>query len=279
MNWLSRLNILRNFFKRNGISAGFFILFSLFILFVFVPLVFKIDSQSQNFEYLLSPPSSHHIFGTDQLGRDIFARILAGGKVSASLGLAVVALSSSLGTVIGIISGFAGGKIDRVVMHITNLFMSIPKLILAMAISFSLGVSLINLVIAVTAVHWPEFCRLSRSVTMVSKERNYVVAARNLGVSRFKIMRTHIFPDVFPHILTRSSIDVGLAITYVSGLSFIGLGVKSPSSELGLMVSDGRSYILDAWWVSFFPGFFLCLLSLGFILIGEGLKITYLKRN
>lgn len=236
------------------------------------PLLLDTDPTAQDFDSLLAPPSAEHWFGTDQLGRDIFSRVITGGRISLLLGMSVVILAGVVGTALGLIAGYAGGKIDSVIMRTADLFLAFPKLILAMAVSASLGPSLPNLLLAVSITWWPEYARLARSSALGESRAQYVDAARVLGVRPVAILGRHIFPAALPHVLVKATMDVGFAIVYISGLSFIGLGVQPPTSEWGVMVSDGRNYIESAWWISTIPGLVILVAGLAFNLTGEALR-------
>ncbi len=236
------------------------------------PLLLRYDPVSQDFTNLLAPPSGDHWLGTDDLGRDIFSRIVAGARISLLLGVSVIALSAALGTAVGLIAGFFRGTLDSVIMRIADLFLAFPKLILAMAVSAALGPSLRNLLIAVSITWWPEYARLARSSALVESRAQYVDAARVLGVTSVRLLTRHIFPAALPQLLVKATMDVGFAIVYIAGLSFIGLGVQPPTPEWGVMISDGRDYIESAWWISTFPGLFILMTGLAFNLAGESLR-------
>ncbi len=235
------------------------------------PLVLS-NPSAQDFSSLLMPPSTEHWFGTDELGRDLFSRVISGGRISLFLGLSVVAVAMTVGTALGLLAGYLGGKVDSVIMRTADLFLAFPKLILAMAVSAALGPSLPNLLIAVSITWWPEYARLARSAALGESRAQYVDAARVLGSSPISILGRHIFPAALPHVIVKATMDVGFAIVYISGLSFIGLGVQPPTPEWGVMVADGRNYIESAWWVSTLPGLVILIAGLAFNLAGEALR-------
>jgi peptide/nickel transport system permease protein len=236
------------------------------------PLVVSPDPIAQDFDALLAAPSAEHWFGTDELGRDVFSRVVSGARISLLLGLSVILIASFLGTALGLVAGFLGGAVDGIIMRVADLFLAFPKLILAMAVSAALGPSLVNLLIAVSITWWPEYARLARSSALVESRAQYVDAARVLGVTPFRILVRHIVPAALPQTLVKATMDVGFAIVYVAGLSFIGLGVRPPTPEWGVMVSDGRNHMESAWWVATIPGLVILITGLAFNLAGEALR-------
>ena len=251
---------------------GIAIIVLLVLAAAFGPYLDPISPTKQDFHALLRSPSGSHLFGTDQLGRDVLSRVLSGARVSLLLGITVVVTSAVVGSILGLLAGFAGGRVESLVMRLADVFLAFPKLILAIAVSASLGPSLPNLLIAVALTWWPEYARLARSVVLVTKHAEYVDAARVLGVSGPSIVRHHLLPAVAPQILVKGTMDVGFSIVYVAGLSFVGLGVQPPTAEWGLMVSDGRDFIQTAWWISTFPGAAILLAGLAFNLAGEAIR-------
>lgn len=236
------------------------------------PWVEPLSPSHQDFTALLQSPRGAHPLGTDQLGRDVLSRLLSGARISLLLGVTVVLCSGIVGAVVGLVAGFVGGLVESAFMRLADLFLAFPKLILAIAVSASLGPSLKNLLIAVSLTWWPEYARLARSVVIVLKHAEYVDAARVLGVPRRALMTRHMLPAVIPQIVVKGTMDVGFSIVYIAGLSFIGLGIQPPTAEWGLMVADGRQSIQSAWWVSTFPGLAILLAGLAFNLAGEAIR-------
>ncbi len=243
------------------------------------PLFLSGDPDEQDFSNLLSAPSLATPFGTDQLGRDVFLRTLYAGRTSLSVSFVVLCLSLIVGTLLGLISGYKGKVIDVLIMRISDIFLTVPKLILAMAISFSLGPSLINLSIAIILTHWPEYTRLVRSIVIGVRKQPFVEAARILGVGNIQIVQRHIWPTVLPSLLVRAAMDFSFIIIYVAGLSFLGLGVQPPTSEWGVMVASGRDFLDSAWWISLFPGLAILLVGLSVNLLGEALQDRFAIRD
>ncbi|MDR5700847.1 nickel transporter permease [Agromyces aerolatus] len=259
--------------KLPGAGIASFIVVGLLLLLAAIgPLIAPYDPIAQNFSVLLAPPSLEHLFGTDQLGRDVFSRVLAGARISLFIGLAAVIIAVALGTLLGLLAGFLGGWVDTTIMRITDLFLAFPALILAMAVSAALGPSLMNVLIAVSVTWWPEYARLARSVGMVERKVQYVDAARVLGMRTGPILGSHVFPAAVPPLLVKATMDVGIAIVYVAGLSFIGLGVQPPTPEWGVMISEGRIYMQSAWWIATYPSLAILITGFAFNLAGESLR-------
>jgi peptide/nickel transport system permease protein len=228
---------------------------------------FQLDVQNR-----LLPPSTEHLCGTDHLGRDILSRIIYGSRISLSIAVMVVVISIGIGTIFGLTSGYFGGKIDEILMRVTDMFFAFPRLILAMAVAAALGPGINNTMLAISVVSWPIYARLARAGALQIKEEIYVEAAKAVGASHFRVMFLHILPMVLSPLIVQATLDMGQVILTSAGLSFIGLGAQPPSPEWGLMVSEGRSYISGSWWVSTLPGIAIITTSLGFNLLGDGLR-------
>jgi peptide/nickel transport system permease protein len=219
-----------------------------------------------------APPSSAHLFGTDDYGRDLFSRVLAGAAISVEVAAVVISISVVVGTVLGALAGLLGGLADELIMRLTDLFLAFPALILAAAIAATWGGSLTTTVIALATVYWPWYARLVRGQVLSLREREYVTAARAMGAGPLDIMRTHLLPNVLPYVILQVSLDIGYVILYTSSLSFLGLGAQAPTAEWGAMMTDARGYMREAWWFPTFPGLALGLTVLGFNLLGDGLR-------
>lgn len=220
----------------------------------------------------LTGPSMKHWMGTDDLGRDIFSRVIAGAKYSLIIAIVILLIAVTVGSVIGAIAGFFGGMVDELLMRLTDMFLAFPALILAIAISASLGPSLRNAVIALSAVFWPWYARLVRAQVLSIKAREYVEAARSIGVSNQRVLLRHIMPNAVSVIIIQMTLDVGYAILSTASLSFIGLGAQPPLPEWGRMITDGRNFFRDSWWFISFPGLALTITVLGFNLVGDGMR-------
>ncbi|MGG5817422.1 ABC transporter permease [Falsiroseomonas sp. HW251] len=218
------------------------------------------------------PPSAGAWFGTNELGQDVFSLTVAGTRVSLLAGLAVVVLGTVLGTLIGGIAGFAGGWLDEALMRFTDLMLTIPSLILAMAIAAALGPGLTNMVVAIALSWWPGYARLVRGEVIARKEETYVLAARALGASRARLLLRHVLPNILSPVIVKMSLDMGFTILTVAALGFIGIGVRPPTPEWGMMLSNARNYMPDVWWPAIFPGLAIFLAVYGFNLLGDGLR-------
>jgi peptide/nickel transport system permease protein len=220
----------------------------------------------------LLPPSADHWFGTDQVGRDIFSRLVVGARISLLAGVTVIVLAVAIGTVLGALAGFFGGWADTLIMRVTDVFLTVPDLILAMAFAAALGPGLMNVMIAVSLVWWPGYCRLVRANVISLRHEQYAEAAQSLGSSQIRILYRHILPNALPSILVKASMDVGFAVLTTAALGFIGLGTQPPTPDWGQMVSEGRKYLRDAWWYSTFPGVAILLTVLATNLLGDGIR-------
>ncbi len=220
----------------------------------------------------LLAPSWSHLFGTDELGRDVFSRIIVGTWTSLQVALVVLIFAVTVGTIVGAISGYLGGMADEVLMRITDMFLAFPALVLAIAIAATLGRSLTNTMIALSTVFWPWYARLVRAQFLTIRERDFVTAGRSLGISPLRLISRHILPNAIPVVIIQVTLDVGYAILATSSLSFIGLGAAPPSAEWGTMLADARNYFRDAWWYTTFPGLALTLTVFAFNVLGDGLQ-------
>jgi len=219
----------------------------------------------------LLPPSAEHWLGTDMLGRDVFSRLLVGSRISLLAGFSVVLIGAVIGTLIGGIAAYAGGRIEELMMRLTDLVLCFPPIILAMAIAAALGIGATNTVIAMLVVWWPKFARLARSLVIVQRNQEYVEAAVNIGYGPGRILLRHIMPNSMGPMVVLVTLDVGQAILTFSGLSFLGLGVIPPVPEWGAMVAEGRE-LIQQWWVAAFPGFAILTVVMGFNFLGDGVR-------
>lgn len=238
----------------------------------FAPLIAPYDPLKIDMSSKFLSPSLEHPFGTDYLGRDILSRVLYGVRISLMIAISVLSFAVIFGVIFGAISGFVGGLIDNIFMRITDIFLAFPALILAMAVAASLGPSLFNAMLAVMVVWWPWYARLVRGNFISLKNNLYVEAARSVGTSNFGIIFRHILPNCIASVLVMASLDLGFAILTTAGLSFVGLGAKPPTPELGVMISQGRAYLIDYWWVPTFPGLAIFIMVLGVNLIGDTIR-------
>lgn len=257
----------RNFSAMLGLS-----LFVLLIVLALLGPFFTADPLAQALSIKLEPPSAQHFLGTDQLGRDVWSRVVHGAAISLRVGFLVVLLSAAVGVVVGLLAGSLGGVADNVLMRLTDIFFAFPSLILAMAIAAALGPNLNNTILAVAAVSWPVYARLVRAQALALREREFVEAARALGAGTPRVLWWHILPNSLTPVMVQASFDVGGAILTAAGLSFVGFGAQPPTPEWGAMVSEARNYIDVAFWASVSPAVAILLTVLAFNLLGDALR-------
>jgi peptide/nickel transport system permease protein len=219
----------------------------------------------------LEPPQPRHLFGTDEAGRDNFSRVLYGARITIPLSFTVILLASLFGAAVGAVAGYVGGRLDEILMRIVDVVLAFPPIVLAMAITASLGAGLRNAMLAILLVSWPEVSRLMRAQVLSIKENDYVIAARSLGAPGMRVVLTHILPNAFPPIVVKGTLDIGNAIILTAALSFIGLGAVPPAPEWGAMIAAGQSKF-EYWWAATFPGLAILSVVLGFNFLGDGLQ-------
>ena len=238
---------------------------------LFAPWVSPFGYEDQQLELTLHPPTAVHLFGTDDLGRDLLTRVLFGARVTLVLGVVVVALSGAFGLMVGVVSGYAGGWTDELLMRATEVVMAFPSIVLAMTIVVALGPGIEHAALAMVLVWWPPYARLARAEVLAVKGLEFVEAAVAVGQDPGRILGRHILPNVVPRVFVLATMDVGSAIIGGAGLSFLGLGAVPPTPELGAMVSDGIK-VPTAWWVALFPGLVILGSVLGFNFMGDGVR-------
>ena len=258
---------------RNPLAViGGAIILLLILTAAFAPLIAPESPLGQNLSNRLLPPSAEHWMGTDELGRDIFSRVVFGARITLLIVVLVAVISAPLGMVLGAVSGYFGGWTDRILMGITDIFLSMPKLVLALAFAAALGPGIENAVIAIAITTWPAYARIARAETMTWRNSEFVAATRLLGASHARIIGRHILPLCASSTIIRVTLDMAGIILTAAGLGFLGLGAQPPLPEWGAMISRGRTFILDQWWVATMPGFAIILVSLGFCFLGDGLR-------
>lgn len=259
--------------KKNPLTmVGIAIILSLVLTAAFAPYIAPYNPLDVNPPERLKAPSSTHLCGTDTAGRDIFSRIIYGSRISIQIGVSVVLMASVFGSLVGLIAGYFGGKIDNIIMRVTDVFFSIPYLVLAMAIAAALGPSLINTMISLTIVWWPIYTRITRAQALQIKALTFVEVSKGLGARPFWIIWKHVLPNSLSPVIVQASLDFGNAIMYAAALSFIGLGAQPPTPEWGAMISSGRHFLRDSWWFPTFPGVAIFITVMGFNLLGDGLR-------
>lgn len=258
---------------RNPLTVvGLVIIIGLLLTAAFAPWIAPYNPIEGQLTARLLPPSAEHWMGTDELGRDIFSRVIYGARITLFIVLLVAIISAPLGLVIGAISGYFGGAIDRIMMGITDIFLSMPRLILALAFVAALGPGIENAVIAIAITAWPVYARLARAETLTVRKAEFIAAVRMQGASHGRIILRHILPLCMSSTIVRVTLDMAGIILTAAGLGFLGLGAQPPLPEWGAMISRGRAFILDQWWVATMPGFAIVIVSLGFCLFGDGLR-------
>jgi len=238
----------------------------------FAPLIAPYDPVQQNLQDKLQAPSWQHLFGTDQFGRDIFSRVVIGSRIALWIIFLVSVISGSIGIIVGVTAGYFGGIVDEVLMRITDMVLAFPSLVLAMAFAAMLGPNLTNTIIAISVVTWTTYARLSRAEAIKVKSQPYIEAIRAAGGGNLRIMFLHVLPMCISPVLVQLTLRMGTIILTAASLGFLGLGVQPPTPEWGAMVSDGRNYLIDQWWISTFPGIFIAFVVLGFNLLGDGIR-------
>jgi len=258
---------------RNPLAVvGALIVLGLVLTAAFAPWIAPESPIGQDLSNRLLAPSAAHWMGTDELGRDIFSRVVHGARITLTIVALVAIISAPLGLVIGAVSGYFGGWTDRVLMGLTDMFLSLPKLILALAFVAALGPGIENAIIAIAITAWPPYARIARAETLTFRSAEFISAMRLLGASHTRIIARHVLPLCTSSLIVRATLDMAGIILTAAGLGFLGLGAQPPLPEWGAMISRGRAFILDQWWVATMPGIAIIVVSLGFCLLGDGLR-------
>lgn len=265
---------LRALVRNRMAMVGLTIIFVWAVVAIAAPIVAPFDALAQKIEDRLSPPSARHLFGTDELGRDVFSRVVYGARISLPVGLLVILFATLAGALVGALAGYIGGVFDLLIMRLADITLAFPSIVLALAIAAALGPSLRNALIAMILVWWPEYARLMRGQVLSVKNDEYVAAARVLGASDGRILVRHIIPNTLAPIIVKASLDAGSAILTIAALSFIGLGAVPPTPEWGAMISMGR-FKFYQWWLTTFPGLAVLTVVLGFNFLGDGVRDAF----
>lgn len=265
---------LKRLFSNKMARSGGIVILLLFLCALFAPLIAPFDYDVMNLPEMLKGPSAQNFFGTDEFGRDVFSRIVYGSRISLFVGFLAVGISLLIGTVLGALAGFYGGIVDFIISGITDIAWSFPVTLLAIAFVAALGPSLLNLIIAMAIVSWSGFARLVRGQFLSLREMEFVEAARSLGMSDKRIIFRHMLPNALAPIIVLITLEVPKAIIVEASLSFLGLGAQPPTPSWGAIMNSGRSYLLEAPWISIFPGLMIVVIVLGFNLFGDALRDT-----
>lgn len=263
----------RSSFRRNPLGAlGLGLILAILLVAVFAPQLATHDPSQLDRDARLLAPSAEHWFGTDASGRDVYSRVVYGSRISLRVAAIVLVIATVVGGALGAAAGYLGGLADEILMRITDIFLAFPALILAMAVNAALGPGIGSAMLAVGFTWWPAYARLIRSQVLSVRSNPYVEAAECIGATRRRVLFRHILPNCASPIIVQVTLDAGYVVLTVAGLSFIGLGAQPPSHEWGFMVSEGANHILTQWWWSTFPGLAICVLVVGFNLVGDFLR-------
>jgi len=264
--------------RRSTLSmVGLAIVLGLILVAIFAPVVapYPEDVDSVHFDQTFKPPSWEHPFGTDEVGRDVFSRVIYGTRISLALGAAVLVIAIAIGVPLGLIAGYVGGTVNTVIMRTTDIFLAIPPLVLALAVSAVLTPTMENAIIAIAFAWWPWYTRLIQGMVLSIKEDTYVEASRSAGAGTLYIVFKEILPMCVSILIVKITLDIGYAILTGAVLGFLGLGVRPPTPEWGTMASKGRLHLPARWWLTTFPGLAIFVTVLGFNLLGDGLRDAF----
>ncbi len=260
-------------FRSNPLAFGGFLVIAFMMLAsLLAPVLATHDPAAQLLENRLQPPSWAHLLGTDELGRDVYSRILYGGQITLGMVLVVVAIVAPFGLIVGAAAGYAGGWLDRILMRVTDVFLAFPRLILALAFVAALRPGITSAVIAIALTAWPPYARLARAETLTIRNADYIAAVRLNGASAFRIVLRHVLPMCLGSLVVRITLDMSSIILTAAGLGFLGLGAQAPMPEWGAMISTARRFMLEEWWVPLIPGMVIFITALAFNLLGDGLR-------
>lgn len=262
--------------SRNPLGlAGLVLIALLFFMAISAPLLAPFDPLAQDLAHRLLAPSAAHPFGTDELGRDIASRIVFGARVTLRIVVTVGAIAGPLGLLIGVTAGYFGGWAEQGLMRVTDVFLAFPKLVLALALVSAVGPGLENAIVAIAVTSWPAYARVARAETVTLRNADFIAAVRLLGASPARILFRHVTPLCLSSVLMRLTLDMAGIVLTAAGLGFLGLGAQAPVPEWGAMMASGRQYLTDQWWVAAVPGLAIFFASLGFNLLGDGLRDAF----
>jgi peptide/nickel transport system permease protein len=260
-------------FRGHGLAmAGLFVIVFVVLMSAFAPLLATQNPGAQDLAARLAPPSAAHWLGTDELGRDLYSRLIYGGRITLGMVLAVVVLVAPFGLAVGCVAGYAGGIADKVLMRVTDIFLAFPRLVLALAFVAAMKPGVESAVFAIALTAWPPYARLARAETLTFRNTDFVAAVRLTGASGARIVARHIAPLCLSSLIVRVTLDMSSIVLTAAGLGFLGMGAQPPSPEWGAMIASARRFLLDEWWVPTIPGLAIFVVSLAFNLLGDGLR-------
>ena len=268
-------NVLIKLLKNKFALTGLIVITLLIIVALFAPVISPYTPSQQNVFERLQPPSLHHFFGTDDLGRDVFTRMIFGARISLAVGFISVFIILIIGTLLGIISGYYGGKIDYMIMRFTDIVLCFPTFFLIILVIAFIEPNIYNVMIVIGVTSWPGLARLVRAEVLSLKEREFILVSKMMAISNIKIFFVHILPNIISPLMVYSSLAIGGAILTESALSFLGLGVQPPMPSWGQILTSGKDYIYMAWWLSLFPGIAILVTVLAFNLVGEAIRDVF----
>ena len=255
-----------------GAVLGVAMLMLVILVAVLAPWIAPYDSYKLDVMNKFQPPSLAHLMGTDDLGRDLFSRVVMGSRISFQVAAEVLLISGSIGILLGALSGYRGGWVDEAIMRAADIFFAFPSFLLAMAVVAALGPGIENAILAIGISWWPRYARLLRAQVLSVRSRAYVEAAQTLGATDWRVMTRHVLPNCIAPLIIQVTMDAGAAILTTAGLSFVGLGAVPPMAEWGSMIAQGRAYITNYWWIPTFPGLAIALTVAGYMFLGDGLR-------
>lgn len=266
------LRVLRQLIRNPLALLGLLILSVLIFVALFAPLIARYEPASQDLLNTLLPPSAQHWFGTDEYGRDVFSRLVYGSRITLYIIFLVTIIVGPLGMIVGMVSGYFGGWVDTLFMRITDIFISFPSLILALAFVAALGPSLDHAIIAIALTSWPPIARLARAETLALRQEDFIQAIRTQGASTLRILTKHVMPLCVSSVVIRLTMNMASVVLTAAGLGFLGLGAQPPMPEWGAMISTGRNYMMECWWLVAIPGLAILCVSLAFNVLGDALR-------